>query len=420
MAAKTFIPTTATPVKKQMSWTFDGTWEATDLVRVTLTGEKSSITQTLEVVVNTTTLNDVVTAVKDAINAKRDAGDLSYSLFWDVTATASNAVLTIEANTAGEPFYASLATVESGGGAADAQTISAPTTRANVGPEDWNCTLNWTDSAVPANGDEVSFTGQSQASVRFGLNQSGVTLARLNIERGFRSPYQLGTPGIPLQIGVTLTHIGDTSGDNSVQTMSSLINIDYGSVQNTTVVLGSATVGVNGMAPIQLNGTHASNVLSVSGGALVGWGTSIPGASGAVTITCTSGRVEAGSGVDIKGGSCRGGHVEGEKFTAGTFEQFGGTVRINGNTAVNNYKGYAGTCYANHRPATMFTNLTTTAKFTFDFSERPVAGAALVASMASYALSGVQIKSAGAGSAPTLPTGWEYDEEGRFGASSSS
>lgn len=72
--------------------------------------------------------------------------DLNQALTW----SRDTATLTAEANSAGVPFYM----IDSGSG-----TGTVTTTRANAGPNDWDCGSNWTLGTRPVDTDSVVIQG---------------------------------------------------------------------------------------------------------------------------------------------------------------------------------------------------------------------------------------------------------------------
>jgi len=102
--------------------------------------------------------------------------------FAELTATEDGTKLTLTAATAGRPFEVSTATIN--GGASDTQTLTAVSVTASSGPEHWDAPQNWSGGTVPISGDEV-YIEDTDASIRYGLDQSGVDLASLNIAASF-------------------------------------------------------------------------------------------------------------------------------------------------------------------------------------------------------------------------------------------
>lgn len=245
--------------------TVGGTIEAGDEFKVTFTGEDSS-TVTLTVVASSTSIATTCTEIAAAINASTNP------LVEPLTAAAGATTVTVTAGTAGVPFYCTVTTTESGGGAADAQTFTRAATTANRGPSDYNVAINWSGLIVPVASDVVVVDGRQTASILYGLNQSAVALASFT---RYQTAYAVGQASIPLQIRAAVVKLNVKPTDGSSPTPG-FTGIDVGSAAGSTVeVFGSATSGSSGREPVCVKGTHASHVLRAYGG-IVGLGTQNP------------------------------------------------------------------------------------------------------------------------------------------------
>ncbi|MFN3151381.1 hypothetical protein [Bremerella sp.] len=162
---------------------------------------------------------------------------------------------------------------------AGTQSLSITSLTAPTGPYHWDNAGNWSTSSVPADGDTV-IVEASDRSVRYGLDQSSVTLAALIVRGSF-----VGTIGLPhvntagyleyrdthLKIGATSVRIGEGQGVGIGEGQgvgSERIRLDLGSVQTDVTVAGSATPAALGEYAIDLLGTHAANVLLVHRGSV--------------------------------------------------------------------------------------------------------------------------------------------------------
>ena len=117
--------------------------------------------------------------------------------FAEVTWSRSTSTLIGTADTAGKPFTATMSTTETGGGAADSQTIdggassAGTSTTACSGPNFWNVAGNWSGGAVPVNSDDViientptAAAGPSSASISLGAQNTAPPLTpNMTIER---------------------------------------------------------------------------------------------------------------------------------------------------------------------------------------------------------------------------------------------
>lgn len=171
----------ALAVAQVHTWTFAGTWEATDVINITINGK------TISVVAGDTVAATVATTVYTALAAS------TIPEFREITWTDdAAAVLTGTGVTAGQPFVCTFTTTETGGGAADAQTINGAAsstgtvTTAASGPNDVANTANWSGAALPINGDTVII--RRGVSLLYGLTAlASVTPAVLKIFSEFWS-----------------------------------------------------------------------------------------------------------------------------------------------------------------------------------------------------------------------------------------
>ncbi len=297
------------------TFTFAGTWEVGDLIRVSA-GSKSwdyAVTSTV-----------IATFLPLFVTAFEALAAADYPELAEVTASGATPVLTLTCNTAGVPFSITLTPLEAGGGAADAQTIEAAgiattgtVATAATGPNHWDNALNWSGGAVPVNADVVTLDFSAD-QIKYGLAQSGVTLAALYVTSSFSG--ELGLPvtnqdgtSYPeyrsryLAIGATLCVIGDGDGRGSGR-----VNIDFGTVQTAMTVRATGTGLESDTEAVQLKGTHASNALTVAGGevAVAGFNGEV---STLLTLKESSGTVRLGPAV-----------------TLGTVTQTGGTLTLHG------------------------------------------------------------------------------------------
>lgn len=265
----------APEVAQVIDYLFGGTWEASDLVSVTM----GDVTVSLGAVGSTS----ITTLLDTLVTAYNNLDEDSYPQFTSdesgATASRSGNNFRLTANAPGVPIECTLTTVDAGG-AADAQTIdgaasSAGTiTTANSGPNDWRSTGNWDTGAIPVNSDTVIFDARTTDPALYGLDQNGVTLAALRFLKGCPRvglpTFNVLTPDSPyaehrpdhLKINPTILYIED--GDR--------IKVNGGSTAWTATIVDTATGGAESGVPcVLLLGTHASNSLTVQRG-LVGVG----------------------------------------------------------------------------------------------------------------------------------------------------
>jgi hypothetical protein len=224
----------ALAVAQVHTWTFAGTWEADDIVNVTINGK------TISTVAGSTSATTIATTIYTALAAS------TIPEFAEIAWTNPSAgVVKGTANTAGLPFTCTFATTETGGGGADAQTINGGASStgtvvyAATGPNHADNTANWSTAALPVDTDDVVI--RRPVSILYGLTAlASITPATLRIYSQFwASGARIGLPEIHgsgataypeyrstfLQWdGATLCEIGlgeDAGG-------SSLINLDFG------------------------------------------------------------------------------------------------------------------------------------------------------------------------------------------------
>lgn len=334
----------AVAVAQVTGWTFGGTWEADDIVKITI-GSK-----TVSVAAGSTTLTTVIDNVVTAYNL---LSATVYPEFAELTASRSGNDFRLTADTAGRPFTATLSTTEANGGSADSQTIgSATTVTANSGPNDASTVTNWSGGALPVDGDTVVFD-QGASSVLYGLSAlTAISPAAINIEPGYTG--NIGLPPINTDAGVSsgrtyyeyrdqYLQVGD-SGDAqtialTVRGGGGRLKIDTGDAQTTLLVTGTATRADTSVPTLLWKGTHASNALTITRGDMgVAWyaGESATLASarvGYVNNQSGDSAVEMGSGVTLSNAtiSQTGGTLSINSATSGsaTITQTAGTLNLN-------------------------------------------------------------------------------------------
>lgn len=258
------------------AWVFGGTWEATDIVKVTIGGKIVSI------VAGSTTITTIVDTVVTALSA------LTYPEFTGITWTRSSSSLVGTANTVGVPFSCTVATTETGGGAADSQTIDGTTSStgtdstACTGPNFADNTANWSGSTLPVDSDDVVI--RRPVSILYGLTAfASVTPATLKIYSQFwAGGARIGLPEINgsgssaypeyrntfLQWdGATLCEIGLGESDGG----TSLINLDFGTGTTAVTVHRSPQSAVTTRPAVCLiinPGTVSNGTLEVLSGSV--------------------------------------------------------------------------------------------------------------------------------------------------------
>lgn len=248
----------------------DGDWLTAETITLTINGKDLVLT-----IGTTSTREQIILDLVDMWNGEDANNDESRSTtgnllpeFNAVTAAVGSAtnIMTLTGDTEGVPFTLTNATDSVSG------TISQATSQAATGPNDANNANNWSNAAVPANGDNV-FIENSSVSLLYNLGAfSAVTLTSLTIDSTFTG--DIGLPGTNaalgypeyleqyLTIGATTISIGEGEG-----TGSGRIKINTGSVQTALTVFGSGSSSESGFGAVIWKGTHASNTVRLTGNA---------------------------------------------------------------------------------------------------------------------------------------------------------
>lgn len=275
------------------------------------------------------TVQDVVEGLKAAADSASTAGNSPWD---DVTATEDDTKLTLTADTAGVPFYAT--TTATDGGGTDTQTLSESTDTASAGPNDWNTAENWTGATVPVSADDVDFDGAiGTADVLYGLDQSAVSLASFIISKNYDGKIGQSDAALQVEGATTGCAIGRPgSGDN--ERGSTRVNIDFTGGTNATDVVVHATRDTSadsGFPACRLVLGNSSSTLRVLSGD-VGLGVSTPGeTTNADELNVVGGSCFVGTGatigtrITVAGGSLinLGAASPETIITSGTYSAFG-------------------------------------------------------------------------------------------------
>lgn len=149
------------------------------------------------------------------------------------------------------------------------QTIAVAEVTASAGPNHWDTAGNWLPSGVPANGDDVRFE-IGNVPCLYGLSQSSVTLASLNIAMSYTGKIGLNrvnTLGYleyrttELTIGASSILIGYGAGSGP-----SKVALNNGSVQAALEIRDSGGSSESGIPCVTWRGTNTSNALQIYGG----------------------------------------------------------------------------------------------------------------------------------------------------------
>ncbi len=164
-----------------------------------------------------------------------------------VTASDSTDTVTLTADTAGVPFIVT-SSVTSGTGTIG--TVTEAT--ASSGPCDWSVADNWSDGAVPANGDTVIFR-DSAISVCFGLDNNSLALVDLRIEQTYT-----GKIGLDRKVLVT-SEDGDTTDATKPEYREDFLRVDVDNLEIGKHV-GQGTAAGSGRLKISNESTDAATI----------------------------------------------------------------------------------------------------------------------------------------------------------------
>jgi len=303
------------------TFTPGGTIEATDVFAVVLSREDGG-QSSVSVTAGGTSVAAVASALFAALSTSIDP--LFEAIVWQDIGTAVRGTARI----AGVPFYATTATTETGGGAADDQTFVRAAVTASSGPNDWAVGQNWQGGSPPSADDDVVIAG-STSSILFGLRQSSLNLGSLKRGRSHLGDLGDRANGYPLQLGtVGVFAFAGVSGAANIQaTITEAIVTGTTSGDDAVVLAGTVTT-------LHVVGQDVrGNVRLVTGLSA----TTINWLDVAPTAVMTT-----GSTTSITTFRCRGGRVEWRAGNITTLDLAGGTfVMLDGSPV--NVNGYVGT-----------------------------------------------------------------------------
>jgi hypothetical protein len=293
--------------------------EVADIWTVTVTGYDA--TTTYKVGANGKTVSvlgsaggsvaGVATALATAWSASQEGEHQEFA----ATTDGTTGVLTLTMNESGRPGTTLSSSVTGGAG-----TIGAPAqTSTATGSRFWDNAANWSTGVVPANGDTVLV--ENANPILYGLNQSGVTLAKLIL----RGSGDIGLPPLNtlgyaepreqyLRIGATLVEV-----DSSSQ----LIRLDHANVGTTHTVYATGASRVAGLPAMTVKGTLNTNKFYVFGSADFGLAARLGEASAFAELQTETGP-DSGSPTVYLGPGVT---------TATAVNCFGGSVRSDSNLA---------------------------------------------------------------------------------------
>lgn len=192
----------------------------------------------------------------------------------EITASDQTSYVKLLHDAAGVEFTVTGSTTD--GDSTDTQTLTVTTPTAAAGPYVW-AAENFDTGTLPTDSDTVVFE-DSDVDVRYGLNQSTVTLAVLKIKKSYSGQIGLARTASAgyhksgnsayteyrdtyLRIGATSIEIGEGDGSGS-----SRLKLDPGTAQTTINVHDTGSSSEVAHRALMLKGTHASNELNVNKG----------------------------------------------------------------------------------------------------------------------------------------------------------
>ena len=243
------------------------------------------------------------------------------------------------------------------------QTFVTTADTSPTGPNWFSEIENWTENALPVDGDTIVFE-ESSVDCLYGISQSSITPAAIDIRSSYTGKIGL-TPhtGLYYEYRDTYLALGD-SGDaqkititigNGYGSSSGRIKLDTGDAETELLVLNTGTAESD-MPAVLWKGTHASNIARVYKGSF--------GAAVYAGETATIAELEVGYLIDQEddsevvlgdgvtlvdvektGGSLLIGGVSGSAVT--TFEQLAGETIVNGSDGIDALDLDGGTLYYN-------------------------------------------------------------------------
>ena len=264
--------------------------------------------------------SDTNSTIATALQALLAATDDTPPEFDELTYTVDTATITATVTESGVPVTLTSSATGTG-------TLVTTTTTTATGPNWWSNAANWSGGAVPVNGDNV-YIRKNDVDILYGLNQSGVTLAILEIEGTYTG--KIGLPDTNangyfeyretfLKIGATLAYVGRGFG-----TGPGRLRWNAGTVQTTATVASTGTPEDGIVAAFDFVGTHASNAINAQRGTL-GFGVK-PGVATTVATLKIGSKDNQASDVSIYSGS---------NVTLGTVSMNGGALEVcNGATTI--------------------------------------------------------------------------------------
>jgi len=181
-----------------------------------------------------------------ATNLRASLNASTHPYFSGITWSGATGDIIGTADTSGAPFVAALTETGAGTGAV---TDFAATT-ASAGPCDWSTADNWSDGAIPANGDSLIFR-DSAVNVCYGLDNNALTLVDLIIEQTYTGKIGLN------RIALVTSADGDTVDTTKAEYREDFLRVDVDNLEIGQHV-GAGTAAGSGRIKITNESTDAA------------------------------------------------------------------------------------------------------------------------------------------------------------------
>ena len=328
-------------------------YDATTNYKMTIGGEVVSV-------VGTTDADGTASALQVALEAS------THPYFTGIAFTVSTDTVTMTASTAGAPFTATSSVT---GGTGTIGSVTEAT--ANSGPCDWSVGDNWSDGAVPANGDTVIFR-ENAVNVSYGLDNNSLTLVDLLVEQTYTGKIGLNRNAMVtsadgetvdtskpeyredfLRVDVDTIEIGKHVGFGRAAG-SGRIKISNESTDAATItIFNTASVATEStLTPVRLKTAHANTDIYIRSGN-IGLGIDEPEENctvGDIFLNGSSSELYMGAGASFENMvQSDGQSLLQSDATVTSIKLLGGNMTTEGDFTVITFTVEDGTCNPNHK-----------------------------------------------------------------------
>lgn len=239
-------------------WTFTvtGTITAGDTYSIKRNGKTITFTAVGTTIASITA--GLLAALQETTGVAAEAEFTEYT-----PANPTSATITLTALTGGIP-----ATFTAAYSAASTGAIAAVHTTTATGVENDNDANNWDTGSVPGNGDTANYN-LDLGSVSYGLNQTGIALAAMNITSSQSTSNTFGLPKVNASGGYTQDRtrallIGATA--IRIDCNATMINLN---IEGTTTLEARRTgTGLNNNPALLIQGGNGSSVFEIDNGSM--------------------------------------------------------------------------------------------------------------------------------------------------------